>query len=430
MSFEFEGITVDELVGGMGLSIRRSVAAASTENITLTTDVEAGDTLDGYTLVLGDRILLKDQTTTIDNGIYIVQTTGAPLRAEDLSNGFSAASVFTVVKNGSDNDDTVWLCTNDPGSDIVGTDGLNWIFFGGSGVASAGTLLTDSNLETIQGGRNWTFTRIFGTDYTIWDRVGERTVGGAPFEVQAQSNANYVVSYSGPGRTQNTNATGCEIGLFRSTPDNRKSIASVSATNPIVITTTASHGLSVNQNVDILSNADVPAGVYTVTSVPTATTFEVAFNNTGGTGAAGGIVRYAPTPFEVTALSVASPCVVTTALDHNIQIGDTTEIIDNDEIPNGTYAVSDVPASNQVEIVYDNSGGATSATGFIQTNEVIDITYFWTRMNNRSHGFSLTNTQVVNTGDYLYPRIRMIKSGGGQPQITLYGNFLICFTTA
>lgn len=59
------------------------VRAASTSNGTLATAFEDGDTMDGVTLATGDRILLKDQSTGAENGIYIVNATGAPTRAAD-----------------------------------------------------------------------------------------------------------------------------------------------------------------------------------------------------------------------------------------------------------------------------------------------------------------------------------------------------------
>ena len=63
---------------------KESVVAASTANGTLASDFENGDTMDTVTLSTGDRILLKDQTTGSENGIYIVQASGAPVRATDF----------------------------------------------------------------------------------------------------------------------------------------------------------------------------------------------------------------------------------------------------------------------------------------------------------------------------------------------------------
>jgi hypothetical protein len=61
---------VDQAVAG--LRTRIIAEAATTANISLTTDLQNGDTLDGVTLVTGDRVLVKDQTDATENGLYIV----------------------------------------------------------------------------------------------------------------------------------------------------------------------------------------------------------------------------------------------------------------------------------------------------------------------------------------------------------------------
>jgi len=73
-----------------GLDHKESVRVATTANIaviTPTNDITAGDTVDGTTLVAGDRILVKNQNTASQNGIYIVPASGAPSRAEDDAYG-------------------------------------------------------------------------------------------------------------------------------------------------------------------------------------------------------------------------------------------------------------------------------------------------------------------------------------------------------
>jgi hypothetical protein len=63
-----------------GLSWKQAVRAASTANGTLASAFENGDTLDGVTLATGDRILLKNQSTGAENGIYTVNARGADAR--------------------------------------------------------------------------------------------------------------------------------------------------------------------------------------------------------------------------------------------------------------------------------------------------------------------------------------------------------------
>jgi hypothetical protein len=121
-----------------GLNVHDHVQAASTANINLAGAFPT--TLDGYTLVAGDRILLKDQTNQIDNGIYIVASpvTSPPTRAADLTTGNHAQGVYVFVQFGTTNGGTGWSCTAVAPNDVVGTNNLPWGQFSSTGHISAG----------------------------------------------------------------------------------------------------------------------------------------------------------------------------------------------------------------------------------------------------------------------------------------------------
>jgi hypothetical protein len=70
-----------------GIDWKASVRAATTINVTLASDLEDGDTLDGVTLATGDRVLVKNQSTGSENGIYVVKVSGAPDRSTDADTG-------------------------------------------------------------------------------------------------------------------------------------------------------------------------------------------------------------------------------------------------------------------------------------------------------------------------------------------------------
>ena len=126
-----------------GLDVKQSVRAATTGPVTLASDLEAGDTLDtNVTLVAGDRILVKDQSTASENGIYTVNASGAPTRATDAdSDAEVTAGMFTFVEEGATNADSGWvLTTNNPIS--VGSTGLVFAQFSGAGQVIAGDGLT------------------------------------------------------------------------------------------------------------------------------------------------------------------------------------------------------------------------------------------------------------------------------------------------
>lgn len=103
------------------------VVAASTANVTLATDVENGDTLDGITLATDDRILLKDQSTASENGVYQVQATGAPVRVTDFNTTDTVYLGATVyVQQGTANAKTFWTLTAPTGTIVIDTSNLTF----------------------------------------------------------------------------------------------------------------------------------------------------------------------------------------------------------------------------------------------------------------------------------------------------------------
>lgn len=101
------------------------VRAASTANVTLA-GLDAGQTLDGVTLVAGDRVLLKNQTTGTENGVYVINAdTVAPTRAADWAVGADVVGFAVRVYEGSTLINTVWAVYAEPA--IVGTHAPNFI---------------------------------------------------------------------------------------------------------------------------------------------------------------------------------------------------------------------------------------------------------------------------------------------------------------
>ncbi|QDP68206.1 MAG: hypothetical protein Unbinned1007contig1000_18 [Prokaryotic dsDNA virus sp.] len=118
-----------------GLDVKDSCVAATTGNITISTALNDGDTLDGVTLSNNDRVLVKDQSTASQNGIYVVGS--SPSRAVDLAAGADAAGMFTFVEQGSVNADNGFVCTSNKGSAVVGTNNLTYAQFSGAGQITA-----------------------------------------------------------------------------------------------------------------------------------------------------------------------------------------------------------------------------------------------------------------------------------------------------
>ena len=119
-----------------GLNVKAAVLAATTANITLV----GGQTIDGVTVVAGNRVLVKNQSVQSTNGIYVVQTT-AWTRATDADTWNELVSAFVFVEQGTTQSDTGWVCTVDPGG-TLGVTAITWTQFSGAGTYTAGTGLT------------------------------------------------------------------------------------------------------------------------------------------------------------------------------------------------------------------------------------------------------------------------------------------------
>ena len=118
-----------------GISWKQPCACATLANITLL----GLQTIDGYTTLSGDRVLVKNQTTASQNGIYIASAT-AWVRALDASTWNELISAITFIEYGTQAGGA-WFCTAQPGGTINVT-AVNWSQFTTSATYTAGTGLT------------------------------------------------------------------------------------------------------------------------------------------------------------------------------------------------------------------------------------------------------------------------------------------------
>ncbi len=96
------------------------VRAASTANVTIAT-LDAGQVLDGVTLVQGDAVLLKDQTVATENGMYLINADGqAATRHSEWAAGADRSGHAVRVYAGTANNKRVWMAYAEPG--VVGTN--------------------------------------------------------------------------------------------------------------------------------------------------------------------------------------------------------------------------------------------------------------------------------------------------------------------
>jgi hypothetical protein len=131
-----------------GLTVKAAVRIATTANIGLT----GLQLIDGVNTVIGDLVLVKNQATAGQNGIWIANS-AAWTRAADFAVGFSAKSSFMFVSEGTANAESGWTCTNDNGADTVGTANLGFTQFSGAGQINAGNgmVKTGNTIDMIAG---------------------------------------------------------------------------------------------------------------------------------------------------------------------------------------------------------------------------------------------------------------------------------------
>jgi hypothetical protein len=136
---------VDNMV--QGLDAKASCRVATTANITLS----GTQTIDGIAVVANDRVLVKNQTTGAQNGIYTVAA-GAWARAFDMDAWAEVPAAYTWIELGTTQADTGWLCTNDAGG-TLDTTAMTWVQFSGASqiTAGAGLTKTGNSLDVVAG---------------------------------------------------------------------------------------------------------------------------------------------------------------------------------------------------------------------------------------------------------------------------------------
>jgi len=113
---------VDNAIAGLR---NRTVAdCASTANVNISNALEAGDSIDGVTLTEGMRVLLKDQSTATENGLYlaVASSAGAASRDPEHNTLDELVGGMIVVNKGSSNNDKIFLCTTDNSGSIGSTN--------------------------------------------------------------------------------------------------------------------------------------------------------------------------------------------------------------------------------------------------------------------------------------------------------------------
>jgi hypothetical protein len=173
-----------------GLDVKQSVRVATTANITLS----GTQTIDGVAVIAGDRVLVKNQSTGSQNGIYVAAA-GSWSRATDADTDAEInPGLFCFIEEGSVNADTGWvLSTNAPTT--LGTTALTFAQFSGAGSFSVDSTLTKTGNSI--GLTSGIATAGTYTSVTV-DTYGRVTAGSSP-AIQTQITAVGLLKGAGSG---------------------------------------------------------------------------------------------------------------------------------------------------------------------------------------------------------------------------------------
>jgi hypothetical protein len=191
-----------------GLNVKTACLWGTTGNILLTgLTTQAGGEWTG-TLTAGDRILVKNQLTASENGIYAASALGWT-RTTDANTWNELVSAFVFVEDGATLGDTGWVCTVNPGG-TLGVTAVTWSQFSGAGTYTAGTGLT---LTGTQFSLTAPVTAALGgsgyTSYTTGDMLYASS--SSALNKLAIGTSTYIMTSSGTG-PQWSNPTGITVG--------------------------------------------------------------------------------------------------------------------------------------------------------------------------------------------------------------------------
>lgn len=177
---------VDNLIAGLNslFDAKPSVKAATTANITLS----GTQTIDGVSLSANDRVLVKNQTSQAENGIYIVAA-GAWARAEDLDAWNEIPGALVAVEEGSTQADYIFLCTSNSGG-TLGTTNITWQQINAAGLSSSNFVDKETPSGSVNGS-NTSFslanTPVAGSEHLYLNGVLQESGAGNDYTISSNT---------------------------------------------------------------------------------------------------------------------------------------------------------------------------------------------------------------------------------------------------
>ena len=367
-----------------GISWKQPVACATTANITLS----GLQTIDTYTTLSGDRVIVKNQSTSANNGIYIASS-GAWSRSTDADTWNELVSAIAFIEYGSQAGGA-WFCTVTP-SGTLGVTPVTWAQFTTSATYSAGTglSLTGYTFSITNIGTAGTYGSASAVPVFVTNAQGQVTsVTNTSIAI-----ANTQVSGLGTMSTQNANNVAITGGSINGTTIGASTASTVTGTTITANSSFSGPGTGLTGTATSLSIGGSAGSATTAGSVTNSVTF-----NNGGTGAASGTTFNGSVAQTISYNTIGAPSTTGTGASGSwgISITGNAATVTNGVYTTGSYSnptwitsilgsiVSGVVASATTStnlsgglagsLPYQSGAGATTFLGIGSSNYVLTST--------------------------------------------------------
>ena len=443
-------VYVDNFVAG--ISWKEPVLVATTANITLS----GAQTIDSVAVVAGDRVLVKNQSTAADNGIYVVAS-GSWTRAVGADDYAEYEGAVVFVISGTGNAGTTWYCSAQPGG-TLGVTALNWFslsisltYTAGTGLTLTGTQFSITNTTVTAGAYGGASKTLIGTVNAQGQltALSETAIAIANTQVSglgtmSTQNANSVAvtggsidgttigsstastvrgttitattQFDGPGTGLSGTASSLSIGGNAGTVTNGVYTTDTgTVTNTMLAGSIANNKLA-NSSITINGNTVSLGGSTTVTAQnPYALTIGTGLSGTSYDGSAAvtiantGVLSIAGTANQITAS--ASTGAITLSLPATINVNTSGNAATATSATSATSATTatNITGGASGSLPYQTGSGATSLLAIGSTGQVLKVVGGLPAWSSDSSGVTVVDDTTTNAS--YYPLLANATSG-------------------